>query len=212
MVKVKICGITNPDDACMAWEAGAEAIGLVFAESPRQVDVATASAVVASIPPFVVPVGVFVNEPAGRIVEVCRGAGIAVAQLSGTEPSEEIVSLKTAGLKVIKAAHVTPEGELDGTEFSQADAVVLDTGVGGKMGGTGVAFDLGRIRSLRFDVPVIMAGGLTPDNVAERVRAVSPYAVDVSSGVEASPGRKDRDLVTRFVLNAKRAHETTQTA
>jgi phosphoribosylanthranilate isomerase len=203
MVKIKICGITNPGDARMAVEAGADAIGMVFAESPRRVEVGEASEIVAWVPPLVTAVGVFVDEPVERVVEVCRGAGIAVAQLSGTEPVSDIASLKATGLRVVKAVHVTPEGDIEAGEFRGADAVLLDTRTDGRMGGTGVAFDVSRVGSSLFDVPVIMAGGLTPENVAERISAVRPYAVDVSSGVERSPGTKDRDLVVRFIANAR---------
>jgi phosphoribosylanthranilate isomerase len=210
MVKVKICGITNQDDARMAVEAGADAIGTVFAESPRRVAPDAAASIVSSVSPLVVTVGVFVDETVGRIVEVCRSAGIGVAQLSGNESGEDILALKRNGLRVIKAVHATPEGDLDVSEVSGADAVLLDTRTEGKMGGTGVVFDVGGVESCAFDVPVIMAGGLTPENVAERIRAIAPCAVDVSSGVEGAPGKKDRDKVFRFIANAKQANEGPQ--
>ncbi len=210
VVKVKICGITNPDDARMAVEAGADAIGIVFAESARRMDAGAAAGIVACVSPLVATVGVFVNERVERIVQTCRGAGIGVAQLSGTEGGAEIVALKKEGLRVIKAVHVTPEGELCRAEVSEADAVLLDTRSGGRMGGTGVTFEVNGVRSCGFRVPVIMAGGLTPENVVERIRAVAPCAVDVSSGVETSPGRKDREKVFRFVANAKRSNEDPQ--
>jgi phosphoribosylanthranilate isomerase len=210
MVLVKICGITNPDDARVAVEAGADAIGLVFAESPRRVGPGAAPAIVSSVCPLVTPVGVFVDERVERIVEICRSAGIGVAQLSGDEPAADIPALKKEGIRVIKAVHVTPEGEVNVSECSGADAVLLDTRAEGKMGGTGIAFDASGVEAGRFDIPVIMAGGLTPENVEERILAVAPCAVDVSSGVESAPGKKDRDKVFRFVANAKRAHENSQ--
>ena len=207
MVRIKICGITSPEDAAAAAAAGADAIGMVFAESPRRVDAASGSEIVASLPPFVIPVAVFVDEDSRRIIELCRDAGIGTVQLSGREPAGDISVLKEAGLLVVKAVHVTPAGETGEEEHSGADAVVLDTRTDGRMGGTGVPFDLMHVRSLRFDVPVILAGGLTPDNVAERVNAIQPYAVDVSSGVERSVGKKDGDLVIKFIENATRAAE-----
>ena len=210
MVLVKICGITNPDDGRIAVEAGADAIGLVFAESPRRVDPGGAAAIVSSVCPLVSAVGVFVDEAVERIVEICRSAGIGVAQLSGNESGADVVALREQGLRVIKAVHVTPEGEMNVSEFSGADAVLLDTRAEGRMGGTGITFEVSGVQASRFDLPVIMAGGLTPENVEERILAVAPCAVDVSTGVESAPGKKDREKVFRFVANAKRWHESSQ--
>ncbi len=198
-VKVKICGITNVDDARMVVEAGADAVGLVFAESPRQVDLETASGIVKALPPFVEPVGVFVNEPADRIITECRRVGISTAQLCGAESADDVALLRSNGVKVIKTIHITPDGTLEKRGASGADAVLFDTRISGLDGGTGVAFDASLAKRLQFDVPVILAGGLIPGNVSERIREIGPYAVDVSSGVESSPGKKDKDLVQRFV-------------
>ncbi len=212
-VKVKICGITSVDDARMVVEAGADAVGLVFAESPRQVNLETASGIVKALPPFVEPVGVFVNEPSDRIVTECRRARISTVQLCGAESADDVALLQRDGLKVIKAIHIAPDGTLgknvppllsgegwgEGNEALGADAVLLDTRIPGLDGGTGVTFDVSPAKHLRFDVPVILAGGLIPENVAERVREIRPYAVDVSSGIESSPGKKDRGLVWRFI-------------
>lgn len=198
-VKVKICGITSVDDARMAVEAGADAVGLVFAESPRLVDLETASGIVRALPPFVEPVAVFVNESAERIVTECRRAGINTVQLCGAEPAGDVALLQRDGFKVIKAIHIAPDGALEREESFGADSVLLDTRIPGLDGGTGVTFDASIAKRVRFDVPIILAGGLTPENVAERVREIRPYAVDVSSGVESSPGKKDEDLVRGLV-------------
>lgn len=198
-VKVKICGITSVDDARMVVEAGADAVGLVFAESPRQVKGETASGIVKALPPFVEPVGVFVNEPSDRIVTECRRACINTVQLCGTESADDVALLQRNGLKVIKAIHIAPDGTLGKEEALGADAVLLDTRIPGLDGGTGVTFDVSPAKHLRFNVPVILAGGLIPENVAERVREIRPYAVDVSSGVESSPGKKEKSLLWRFM-------------
>jgi phosphoribosylanthranilate isomerase len=200
MPKIKICGITTIGDALVAAEAGADAVGLIFADSPRQVPAALAGAIVASLPPFVTPVGVFVAEPLDEIIKVCRTTRIGVVQLSGGSSAGEIADLKSRGLRVIKAVHVRPDGTvLSATDASGADAVLLDTRYQSKPGGTGIAFDMKGVSGLSFPVPVILGGGLTPRNALERVRVLRPWAVDVSSGVESSPGRKDPDLVREFI-------------
>ena len=206
-VKVKICGITSVDDARMVVEAGADAIGLVFAESPRQVNLETALGIVKTLPPFVEPVGVFVNEPAKGIATRCRAAGISTVQLCGAESSDDVALLRGDRFKVIKTIHIAPDGTLEKGEAFGADSVLLDTRIPGLNGGTGATFDASLVKGLRFDVPVILAGGLNPENVAERVYEIHPYAVDVSSGVESAPGKKDRGLVRRFI-EASRASES----
>ncbi len=150
-VKVKICGITSVDDARMVVGAGADAVGLVFAESPRQVDIETASGIVKALPPFVEPVGVFANEPADRVVTKCRCAGISTVQLCGAEPADDVALLRRDGLRVIKAIHIAPDGTLEknvppvpseegwgeGNEIFGADAVLLDTRIPGLDGARG---------------------------------------------------------------------------
>lgn len=202
-VKIKICGITSIDDARMVVEAGADAVGLVFAESPRQVDIETASRIVKTLPPFVNPVGVFVNEPAGRIVTKCRSVQISIVQLCGAESADDVELLCRDGIKVIRTLHITPDGTLEKKESFGAYAVLLDTRISGRNGGTGATFDVALAKHLQFDVPVILAGGLTPENVTERIREIHPYAVDVSSGVESSPGKKDMGLIQRFIKSAR---------
>lgn len=202
-VRVKICGITGVDDAWMAVEAGADAIGLVLAESPRQVNLETASDIVRSLPPLVEPVGVFVDESTDHVAANCRRAGIGVIQLCGAESAKDVAALQKKGFRVVKAIHITPDGTPDEKDDLGADAVLFDTRIPGFNGGTGVTFDPSLVERLRFNVPVILAGGLTPENVVERVQQIRPYAVDVSSGVESSPGKKDGGLVQRFIQAVK---------
>ncbi len=205
-VKVKICGITSVDDARMTADAGADSAGLVFAESPRQIGVETASAITEALSPSVTPVALFVNESVERIVETCRLIGAIDVQLSGTEPVDDVTALRNEGLRVIKAIHIVPEGTVTEQDDMGADMVLLDTSVPGLSGGTGITFDPALVKQLNFSVPVILAGGLTPGNVAARVREIHPYGVDVSSGVESSPGKKNPELVRLFVDAAKGAY------
>lgn len=205
-VKVKICGITSVDDARMTADAGADFAGLVFAESPRRIDVEAASAIIETLSPSVTPVALFVNESVERIVETCGLIGARDVQLSGTEPADDVAALRNEGLRVIKAIHIAPEGTVTEQDDMGADMLLLDTRVPGLSGGTGITFDPALVKQLNFGVPVILAGGLTPGNVAARVREIHPYGVDVSSGVESSPGKKDSELVRLFVDAAKGAY------
>jgi len=201
VLRVKICGITNPDDARLAADAGADAIGLVFAKSPRRVDPEDAPAILAALPPYVEPVALFVDEPASRIRSLCRMIGIRSVQLSGDEPPELAAAL--GEFCVIKSIHVAAAADLEVMTDYPAHAFLLDTKVAGLKGGSGKTFDWSLAKGAEW--PFILAGGLNPDNVAEAVRMVQPYAVDVSSGVEAEPGKKDPEKVRAFVRNARAA-------
>ena len=207
MFRVKICGITRPEDAVVAADAGADAIGLVFAESPRRVTVEQALAVVAALPPFVTPVALFVDEPLERILEVCYRLRVTAVQLSGDEPPALAEALAREKLLVIKSFHVRSAADLEGIDAYPAHACLLDSRVPGRRGGTGVAFDWSLATQAVTSKPVVLAGGLRPENVAEAVRQVRPYAVDVSSGVEAAPGVKDPERVRAFVRSAREALE-----
>lgn len=200
MTKVKICGVTNADDALAAVEAGAEMLGFNFyRRSPRYVAPAEARRIVERLPEGVLSVGVFVNE--GGPEEVCRlaeEAGVTAAQLHGAESPEFCAGLR--GLLTIKALRVGEEFSAGGAARFNTDAVLLDAYVPGEWGGTGRTFDWGLARQTRALVPrLILAGGLTPENVARAVREVEPFAVDACSGVELSPGRKNAALVRRFI-------------
>jgi len=209
-VFVKICGIRSIQDARLAVEAGADAIGFVFwPMSPRRIDADAAAAIGRELPPFVLRVGVFVDTPRDEMAVVADRAGLDLLQLHGDEPPEALAGAPRRALKAVRV----------GKGFAVQDAlryvghaagVLVDTRLAGEtalLGGTGVTFDWTLIRGLRDRVPFLMlAGGLSPDNVAEAIRAVRPHAVDVSSGVEARPGRKDPAKVRAFV-EAVRAEE-----
>ncbi|MBM4039282.1 MAG: phosphoribosylanthranilate isomerase [Planctomycetes bacterium] len=205
MVRVKICGITRPKDAVAATEAGADAIGLVLAESPRQVSVAQAQAIVAELPPFVTPVALFVNESLGSMLGRCEVLGIRIVQLHGDEPPKVARDLAVAGLRVIRAFRIGEEADLEELKGYPAAAYLLDAKVAGRRGGTGVALDWELAARATSLGRIILAGGLTPDNVAEAVRRVRPYAVDVSSGVESAPGVKDAARIRAFIASARAA-------
>ena len=213
MVTVKICGITDIEDARVAWEAGADALGLVlYRASQRYVSPETARGIVSSLPPFVTVVGLFVDEPLEAVKNITGFVGFDVIQLHGNEPPEYCLSL---GRRVIKAFRVkeTDENSAEGPETVlnrlpdySVSAYLLDTYHPGLPGGTGTTFnwDLAIKAGLAGENRrIILAGGLTPDNVAAAVKTVRPYGVDVSSGVEEQPGKKDRFKVREFIRQAK---------
>lgn len=202
---VKICGITRAEDAAAAADAGADAIGLVFAESPRRVSVAQAQAIVAALPPGVTPVALFVDEPLAGIIATCRALGVRTVQLHGDESPELARAL--GDLCVIKAFRVGSQADLEALRGYPASAYLLDAKVAGKRGGSGVRLDWDLASRATALGRIILAGGLSPDNVAEAIRRVRPYGVDVSSGVESSAGRKDPAKVQAFVAAARAALE-----
>ena len=200
-VRVKICGITNSEDAHAAVEYGADALGFVFAKSPRQITKEQARDIIAELPPFVSPVGVFVDEMADMIKEICDFCGIQTVQLHGNEQPSYLKELE--GYKLIKAFRVKEEDDLKQLANYKPHAFLLDSYVKGVMGGTGVSFNWEIARQAHKYGTIILSGGLTPKNVKEAIQMVKPYAVDVSSGVESSPGKKDKSLLKRFIANAK---------
>jgi phosphoribosylanthranilate isomerase len=196
--RIKICGLTRPEDAAAAVSAGADALGVVLAPSKRQVSLEQAAVILGDVPPLVARVGVFVDAQADAVWEAVARLGLTAVQFHGDEAPETCAA---APVPVIKALRV-------GSGFDAADvgryrgavaALLLDTYVAGEQGGTGMAFDWDRVAGLLpRDIHVILAGGLGPDNVAEAVRTLRPYAVDVSSGVEQAPGVKDHAKVAAF--------------
>lgn len=206
MTKVKICGITNLEDAEMCIGCGADAIGFVFTESPRQVAVELAREIIEACGPFAITVGVFVDKSLEEVRETLARTGCLFAQLHGDEPTEYIQALSPT--RVIKTVRV--RGRLDERKlraYKEVRAILLDTYVAGLAGGTGQQFDPMLAWGLvQKGWKVIIAGGLTSENVGAVVASVRPYAVDVSSGVEAEPGRKDPDKVMRFIAAVRAAN------
>ena len=197
-VRVKICGITSVSDARAAVRCGADALGFVFAASRRRITPERARAIVAALPPFVTPVALFVDAEPKYISEVCEYCRISTVQLHGNETPA--TAGKLHDYKVIKAFRIRKKSDIDQLErYASCDAYLLDTYVEGKMGGTGKTFNWNWARGARSFGPIILAGGLTPDNVAEAIKVAKPYAVDVSSGVEIAPGQKSRELMQGFM-------------
>ena len=203
MVRVKICGITTVADALAVVKLGADAIGLVFAKSPRQVTLDAARRISQVVGPWVSVVGVFVDAPAKKVLKTARDCGLSVVQLHGKETAQD--AAKLAGLKVIKVFLV--EGHFNASDlkaYQSVGAFHFDAKVGDKIGGTGNTFDWKRLKNIQIQKAVIISGGLHPGNVKQAVRFFNPYGVDVSSGVEKSPGKKDLKLVREFIQNAKK--------
>jgi len=204
VVRVKICGITRPEDAVAAADAGADAIGLLFyAKSRRCVSPEQAAAILAELPPFVTPVALFVNEAVETIKSICDELGVRTVQLHGDEPPA--VARELAPLTVIKAFRVGSPADLEAMAGYPASAYLLDTRVEGSYGGTGESFDWALAARARRYGRIIVAGGLTPENVVEAVRVARPFGVDASSGVESAPGVKDKAKVAAFVAAARGA-------
>lgn len=197
MTKVKICGIKTLSDAKFAVDYGADAIGFVFAESIRNISKEKARAIVRKLPPFVTTVGLFVNDTAENIEAICRFCGLDTIQLHGNEQPSLLNKLKV--FKTIKAFRIQNEKDIIPIRKYKPDAILLDGYSENKMGGTGTSFDWKIVKKLKTSIPVIVAGGLTHLNVSQAIRIVNPYAVDVSSGVESGPGKKDRKLIKKFI-------------
>ncbi|MEW6727143.1 MAG: phosphoribosylanthranilate isomerase [Bacillota bacterium] len=199
MVRVKICGIRDEITAQAAVEAGADALGFVFAPSPRRIEPEAARAIIAGLPPFVCAVGVFVDAPAEAVRAIAARCGLQVLQFHGNEPPDYCTSFDRP---VIKALRFCGPDDLARIRGFDVRAVLVDTFVPGQAGGTGRALDWAKLRGLDWPRPLVLAGGLTPENVASAVAAVRPWAVDVSSGVETG-GAKDHEKIRAFIRSAK---------
>jgi phosphoribosylanthranilate isomerase len=206
MIRVKICGITKPEDAKLAAELGAHAIGLNFHEqSPRCVTPFAASELVRRLPPFVAAVGVFVNWAEDPVIALCKAVRLTAAQLHGDE-TPKVVERVAERVPVIKAMRLGQGSAApDFAAFRSASAFLLDSSVSGQYGGTGTTGNWHLARTAAQSHRIILAGGLTPENVAEAIRIVRPYAVDVASGVEARPGKKDPAKLRSFFDEVARA-------
>ena len=201
MVRVKICGITSLGDALMAVEAGADALGFVFhEESPRHVTLEQAAGIIAGLPPFVQSVGLFVNRPPEYVNETAAHCRLDLVQLHGDEPPELCDAVER---RVIKAFRVRDSASIEPVRHYRVAAHLLDAWSPAAYGGTGHTFNWEIAKRCKSFGTLVLAGGLTPENVAEAVAAVGPYAVDVSSGVESAPGRKDVARMREFIQRAK---------
>jgi len=199
-VQVKVCGLTRVEEAVACAQAGARAVGCVFyAASPRCVTAATARAIRRALPPVVACVGVFVDEPFEGIMALAAQTGFTAVQLHGSEPPEAVQRLRREGLFVIKALFADRAPGIETASQYSASAYLVECGQGALPGGNAHAWEWGRAAALGQRHPLILAGGLTPENAAQAVRAALPDAVDVSSGVEAGPGRKSIRKVEQFI-------------
>jgi len=207
-IRIKVCGMTNLDDALAAVEAGVDALGFIFYEkSPRHVDPETVRLIIEQLPPFVNTVGVFVNRDCGEAEEIIRFCGLSCAQLHGQEPPDycEQLARTAAPCQIIKALRVGTQLHAEDVApyHSYVRAFLLDTYRQDQEGGTGQTFDWSLIPRLNLQRNFILAGGLDCSNIRAAIEAVRPYGVDVNSGVESSPGRKDHALI-RAVVRAVR--------
>ncbi len=203
--RVKVCGVTRAEDAVFAAMLGADAIGVVFAHSVRQVSLERAADIVARVPPFVSRVGVFADQPLDVVRSAIERCQLDAVQLSGNEPPDFAATL-VVDARVIRVVHVHSASDLRALESYPAHAFVLDApAAGAQMGGTGRRFAWELLDDVKLPLErLIVAGGLRPDNVGELLARLRPYAVDVSSGVESAPGEKDRQRIAAF-LDAVRA-------
>ena len=202
--KVKICGITSLPDGLAAAEAGADALGFVFWEqSPRRVSLEAAAGIIRALPPFIVKVGVFVNAPEELVYRAISECGLSLLQFHGDETPDYCLQF---GLMSMKAFRIRDAESLRALAAYRTEAWLLDAFSAEEPGGTGERFnwDLA-VQARELGRPIFLAGGLTPENVVEAVRKVRPYAVDVSSGVESAPGKKDPAKVEAFIRAVKEA-------
>ncbi len=201
MIKVKICGITNKEDALYAAGCGADALGFIFYEkSPRYIEPDNAKTIIAALPPFVTTVGVFVNKDFNDIRDITLLTGVTVVQLHGDE-SPSYCNLVEG--KLIKAIRVKNYSSIEGLKKYDVDVFLLDSFDKNSFGGSGLTFDWKLAEKAKQYGKIILAGGLTPDNVEEAVKKVVPYGVDVNSGVEQKPGIKNKNKVKEFIIRSK---------
>ena len=202
-VKVKICGITEKADALKAAELGADALGFIFARSPRQISMETARGIIEAIPPFVETVGVFVNAQISTIREHIYGCGLDLVQLQGDESPQFCRELMPRTIKAVRIRDDSSLSQISDYQFN-VRALLLDTYVRGKAGGTGQTFDWHlAVKIKETGIPVILSGGLDPANIEEAMRLVRPFAVDVNSGVEERPGKKSHALMNELMAKIR---------
>ena len=205
--RIKVCGITCPEDARMAVAAGADGLGFIFVEqSPRLVEPDMVRAITEELPPFVDRIGVFLDEEIDVVKEIVHYCHLTLVQLHGSESPEYCRKISS---QVIKAFSIRTESDSEelAAYADAASGFLLDTYHKDMAGGTGKAFDWKLVEQMKPPGPVILAGGLTPENVGEAIRQVKPFAVDVNSGVEYQPGRKDSDKLKNFAHEVRKADE-----
>jgi phosphoribosylanthranilate isomerase len=201
MVRIKICGITNVEDAMVAVEAGADVLGFVFYEkSLRFINPVRAAEIISRLPPFIQTVGLFVNEDSEKINWTADYCGLDLVQLHGDESPEDCLEVNR---RVIKAFRVQNIVSIDPLNMYQVSGYLLDAWSPDAYGGTGRTFNWELAEAARKFGPIILAGGLSPENIAEAIKSVKPYGVDVSSGVESAPGKKDAAMVKEFIRIVK---------
>jgi len=214
MVKVKICGITNEEDAQLAVELGADALGFIFADSPRKVTPETAAEIIAGLPPFITTVGVFVNHPINDVKLIAQECGLDVLQFHGEEDGPYCRKFDQRVIKAFRMRNYTEieewvfhENEYEASTLLDPNpnviAYLVDAYARGKYGGTGIHLNWELVRDLESRKPLILAGGLDHKNVALAIKVVKPFAVDVSSGVELKPGKKDKYKLREFMKVVK---------
>ena len=218
MIWIKVCGTTNLEDAQAAVKAGADALGFVFADSPRKIERSKAREIIGQLPQGAEKIGVFVDEPCDRILEIAKETGLTGVQLHGDESPMDVGTLRKGGgqqMRIIKAIRLNDPAAGSQLAIYGAnrrlwpDAILLDSGTTGKRGGTGEKFKweqwAGVAQQLSDRLSVIVAGGLTAENIGEALKSLSPWGVDVVSGLEQSPGKKDHDKVRAFIAAARAA-------
>lgn len=205
--RIKICGLTRPEDALVAVEAGADAIGVVLAPSKRRLSLDDAARVFAVVPPPVARVGVFVDATCEEIAEAVSRLGLSAVQLHGGESASDCLEAAAPAIKAFRVRPGDDLGRFAALYRDRAAALLFDTYDERAMGGTGATFDWSLATALPTGTRWFLAGGLTPDNVAAAVRVARPFAVDVSSGVEDAPGIKNAEKIRAFVSAVRRADE-----
>lgn len=204
MVRIKICGITNKQDAIEASGLGVDMLGFVlYKNSKRYIEPKNIRDVLNEVPDTIAKVGVFVDENAKKVIEIAQDCSLDMLQFHGKESPEYCAQFKDS-YKIIKAFRIQDKKSLENINGYDVDYYLLDTHIDGLKGGTGKTFDWKLIEGYELLKPVILSGGLTPENVGSAIQNVAPYGVDVSSGVEVSPGKKDLKLMKEFVDNVRK--------
>lgn len=204
MAKIKICGITNKQDAIEASNLGVDMLGFVlYKKSKRYVEPKTIRDIANELPGTIAKVGVFVDEDAAKVIEIAQDCSLDMLQFHGDEKPEYCAKFRD-NYKIVKAFRIQDKKSLENVNDYDVDYYLLDTHAKGLKGGTGKSFDWKLIEGYELLKPVILSGGLTPKNVAAAIQSVAPYAVDVSTGVEESPGKKDLKLMKEFVENVRK--------